>query len=710
MNQSNQNSQFVLPINRLDNFLFLFSVGNRALSSNISTRNKSLSPKQAEIQFSKIKKTLLVGLTILLLLHGLQFRVQSTGVESSLILGIPEVLEYAEKKNLDVAIAQSQIEQTKGQYVASYADLMPSVRGQFSTEKFNGGEVFSSATPVDLDRTTLRPLVSMDYAIQTGGRAIYQVKASKNQFKRSHYAKTRILQTAYLDSLIAYYNWQRDIAAVNIARQALEESEQQAKLSADRYDDGFATKLEVSQNKTIKADRQASLIEAMNQEQISLSNLVALLNIPQEKKVLPLSPIIVPTNFYIVEALSVNDLMEIALRERPELKELSLLVKEAKNRYGMARAELFPTINFSSFIRGIGPDLSNLETSRQGMFNVNVDLMRNLGVGAFGNMKQSKAKIQEAILNKQKQFNEIYKEISKAHREVNLYQQKLRVAQSRINSAREAYTIAKFRSSEGLGINLEVIQAQTELTKAQLDYQTAASNYNGSQINLLQKIGELTPERILNALPASEEDRCFKNEICDSLERNMQIDITETAYFDDEKADPRISQNQMPTLLSASTNIEATSNYEQKNSLIESHQERNKKLENILISLSSNQEIKTESKENPAQDNEIKDNHVLDQGSHKLPAAVVPGKIEENLNEKKEAVEILETMVSQGDVQKDKVDFKLLAGFNKDKIRKSKNVVSQNPQQKLVLSGEFKQQPVLMRAWVRFKSFFRALF
>jgi outer membrane protein TolC len=519
-----------------------------------------------------------VALGIFLLSSFLHFQAKSNDTQSPpeiLVLGVAQVIELAQKQNLDVAIAEVQIDQTKGIYAASYSDLLPSIRGQYSAERFNGGEIVNSGVPSNFNRTTLRPLASVDYQIQTGGKAIYGVLASKHQLERSHYAKTRVLQTAFLNSLVAYYDWLRNISAVNIAKQSLYEATQQLEISESRYQDGFATKLEVSQNKTLKADKQALLLEAMNQEQISQAALIAILNIEKNKKIVPETSRIVPVNYFIVEGLTLDDLLNIALKERPDLQELNLLIKEAKNKYGIARADLFPTIGLSSYVRGIGPSLGELDSSKQAMFNVNVDLLKNLGIGAYGNMKASKARIQEAYLNKQKQFNEVFKEVSKAYKEVSLYQQKLKVGQSKINSAQEAYTISKFRSSEGIGINLEIIQAQTELTEARLDYQTAANNYNNAQINLLHKIGKLTPDKVLSAQPTADKDRCFADEDCTPGEFTATTEpTTETSLASDTEdqqkpASEQVKQAQIVTSTQETTSSNFTKREEELSSILE---------------------------------------------------------------------------------------------------------------------------------------------
>lgn len=415
----------------------------------------------------------------------------------NLILGIPEVINLAAKQNLDIAIAKSQINQAEGYFLGSFASLAPSVRAQGYVEKFEGGEIFFGSIPVQLDRTTYRPAIYADYQLNTGGKAFFDIYASKQALNRAKAITSNISQGVLLEALTAYFAWLRDNSRVEVAKQSLKEAEEQLQTIQARQKNGFATQLDTTQSSTLKYERENLLLEADNQRKISAINLAVILNIPIEKTLIPANELLKPIDFW-TENIDLSTILQIADQNRQDLKALSFSVKEARARFGSAIADLFPTVSLSGFRRGIGPTLNELDRSKQGSASINIDLLRNLGIGLAGNIKVSKALIEEAILNKEKQLNDMRREIAQAYYDMSLHEDKLKVAIEKLKSTQEAYRIAISRQKAGIGINLEIIHAQTKLTEARLEYQEAALKYNNAQLKLLYETGQLTASKVLS--------------------------------------------------------------------------------------------------------------------------------------------------------------------------------------------------------------------
>ena len=417
--------------------------------------------------------------------------------DNSLILGIPEVMSLAGDQNLDIAISKSREKQAQSYFFGSFANIAPSIRAQGSVEKFQGGEIFFGPIPVQLDRTTYKPSLSADYQINTGGRAIFQIMASKYSYDRSKAVALNVSQGVLHDALTGYFIWLRDNSKMEVAKQSLKEAETQLQTIEARQKAGFATSLDTNQSLTTKYERENLLLEADSQRKVSGVNLSVILNIPVEKTLIPADKLLKPIDFW-TEELDLPAILEIASENRIDLKALTSSIKEARARFGSSIADLFPTISLSGYTRGIGPNLNELDRSKQGSISINIDLLRNLGIDTAANIRVNKARIEEAILNKEKQLIEMRKEIAQAYYDMHLSQDKLKVATAQLKSTQEAHRISISRQKAGLGINLEIVHAQTKLTEARLEYQDAALKYNNSQIKLLYETGQLTVKKILD--------------------------------------------------------------------------------------------------------------------------------------------------------------------------------------------------------------------
>lgn len=421
--------------------------------------------------------------------------VQAMGDET--MLDVRSVIQYALAKNLDIAYSGTQVDVAKGEHLQSIANLLPSVNGQFSMERFVGGEVFFGATPVSLDRTTYRPTVSLEHEIHTGGGTIYQIKATKNRVLGVKDTQDRTVQQVLLDALSRYYEWLNDIAQLALANKSLSEAQEQVRVNKIRLKTGFGTDFEVLQSKSQEATAEGGVLQAQNEEAIAQYQMISVLNFPISTTLTPKFQEFTPVN-YVEATMTLEEMFNVALAARPDLLALDKRIKEARARYGQARSDLFPVLSFSGYVRGIGADMGDLSRTSQGFYVADVDLLRNMGMNVAGRMKAEKARIKQSILEKERQVNAIKDTLAQAYYRWKFFEGQLGVTRKKVEAAKEAFRLAKARLKANVGINLEVIQAEADMVQAQSEYQNTIKNYNVSQLQLMYEMGVLTPDNVLN--------------------------------------------------------------------------------------------------------------------------------------------------------------------------------------------------------------------
>ena len=491
------------PIMLLKNLFGVWCRGFAPTPAHLPLPLKEGGRGMVEINFSKcnIKKnfSMLFFIAIFISLFlTLPVFSQETGEntqDNSLCLDLNGVVSMTVNKNLDISLAKVGIKEAKGEYIRSFSSFMPSIRGQFSGEKFDGGEVFTFSQPVEIIRTTLRPTLAVDYQVFTGGKSFFEMGIYKNRYKRAQKTCERTAQKALLDSLSSYYNWLRSFCVVNTTNQSLNEAKAQLAMNRNRFVTGFGTQLDIVQTKTLVAERESDVLQAQNDSEISGITLRTILNMPVCTRIKPQAPSIMPLLWD--DCVSLPVLYDIAQKHRPDLAELEYSIKEAKDQLKSAYSDIMPTLNLSAYVRGIGPSMGALEKTTQGAFSFNVDVLRYLGINIYGNIQSIKAQLERAVLNREKQLNDTYSEIAQAYYKHNLYREQLEVYKDKIEAATEEYKISLARLEAGRITNLDVVKAQSTLTQSVLDYQTAAMNNNISQIQLLYSIGLLTPDMIV---------------------------------------------------------------------------------------------------------------------------------------------------------------------------------------------------------------------
>jgi outer membrane protein, multidrug efflux system len=426
---------------------------------------------------------------------------------AAMSLSFSQVIERVLSHNVDVAIAKNRVEKSKGDLLMAAAPMLPSIRAFYNQERFNGGEVVFGAKPVNLDRTTLRPTLSADWSINTGGKAFYQIKAARYDMKRVDANGRLLVQKALLDTCSLYFTWLRDYFTEQATTDAMSAMEDQLRYFEARARNGQALVADVEDAYFKLKEKENQAVSARSKRLTSANAIVSNLNLPFATP-LTLNPkdALVPLSFSPEpsEGASVKTLPELlktAEAHRSDIQELVAQINQTRAQYGAARADLFPNITFSGFVRRIGQSVDSLRNTSSGTFMFSVDLLRNMGVGVMGNMKSTEAKVTEALLMKEKQLLEIRKTVTQSFLDVNLYRDQLNVENQRLTAAREQLRVNDSRLKQGSALPVDVSLARAKVQDAQVGYQTAVMNLNISQLKLLYETGQLQPEVLLAAEP-----------------------------------------------------------------------------------------------------------------------------------------------------------------------------------------------------------------
>jgi len=117
-------------------------------------------------------------------------------------------------------------------------------------------------------------------------------------------------------------------------------------------------------------------------------------------------------------------------------------------------------------------------------------------LGSVEKIKTQKEKIKIRILEFQNKYREIQEDIVQNFSNVNFNRKQMVIAKERVNFSNESIKLAMIRFNYGKGILLDVIQAQSEMTQARIEYVSSIIKYNISQAQLLFDSGTLNQDVI----------------------------------------------------------------------------------------------------------------------------------------------------------------------------------------------------------------------
>lgn len=424
-----------------------------------------------------------------------------TPLEPVFEIDIPTLLHLVQDNSLDLDIAKNRVVQSKWALSESFSHLLPTGSIYNYYERYRGSDIFIGQTPFKTDRDTYQTKYMASYNIQLGGKDLFDIKANWHSFGRMKKMQDVAYKQAILDLLTQYNVYMRDIAAVQVAKETVRQAEVQQRLSESRYHAGFTTKLDVTQAQSLVAQKQGDLLKSENQKMATEYGMASMLKLSVGVKLKPTDNMLRPVQL-VDNSLTIQKLFQLAQENRADVKAMVDSINEAKARYASTRAQLMPTVTVSGFKRHIGPQ-NAMQPSHEIFASISYDATRYMGLEVLSQMAQDKARIKEALLQKEKQFYDMQKEISETYLSNSLFEEQIKISEQKVKVAAESFKIARHRRMSGTGISLDVVQAQKDLADARQEYWTAVMNYNIAQLKLLFQTGLLTPQRVLTGLALS---------------------------------------------------------------------------------------------------------------------------------------------------------------------------------------------------------------
>lgn len=283
----------------------------------------------------------------------------------------------------------------------------------------------------------------------------------------------------------AYFSVLKAKAVLMVAEETVKErqlvSDQVTELEKNKIKSG----LDVSFANVDLAEAQLLLVQAQNDLEASYAELSAALGYG-DNRTFDLADRPVPP----APPLDFADLLQQALRNRPELISLRLDADSA-HTYATAERDLwFPTISAAGAagLTPAGADQLSPRYSAAG-FNVNVPIFNGHLFGALRSEADSHARAEDQYLRDLQ--DQIVRDVRRAWLDANSDFQRIALTDQLLKEATQALDLAQARYKLGLSSIIELSQAQLNMTQAELQSASAKYDY-GAQVSTLDyEIGSL---------------------------------------------------------------------------------------------------------------------------------------------------------------------------------------------------------------------------
>lgn len=350
--------------------------------------------------------------------------------------------------------------------------------------------------------------VQLDYDVFTSGQRSASIRAAQSAVKAAEKSLETQLQQLRLDVTNDYYDMQQADELVQIAKAAVRNAEETLDNTRALEQAGLGTRFDVLRSEVQLANQKQQLSQAQSQQQTARRQLAQRLSLNPQATVSAADPVKIAGLW----PLSLTDTIAKAQQNRSELGEILDQRQIAQENERLVKGSFGPQVSVSAS-GTFAFDLDDPTEAFGYALGGQVTKLLFDGGATKANAKQQAlgAKIAET------QFAN-FKNLIRFQVEQNFFTlqssfKNIATNECAVLQAEQSLELARLRSRAGIGTQLEVSNAETELTRTRSNRLQAIIDYNRALIALERFVGHRQQQARVGEVPASATQENLCNEL-----------------------------------------------------------------------------------------------------------------------------------------------------------------------------------------------------
>jgi outer membrane protein TolC len=392
------------------------------------------------------------------------------------------------QQNPDVRRALEEIRRSKGVIIQIQAQALPHVGPSFDWQWTDPNLHSLSGTVGSRSSSALQSDILYNVRI-TGTQLVFNgttwpaIRGTFFQRDSAYFAFRSIVDQVISTVKTQFYQVILNRALIIVQEEAVHLLESQLKDQQNRFEAGTVPRFNVLQAEVQLSNQIPNLIAARNNYRISILQLAKTLGLdfnPARGIAAPLR--VVGDLTYIPRKISLLEAIEMGKQNRPFLKQARANVLNQIEQVHVALGGWFPTINAN----GGGEWLSSPIQSSFGAVSKGwlTQVIGNWPIWdsgqVWGQVKQQRALLSEAEITFDDDVRQVELEIQQAASNLSQNRELIQATEKTVEQAQEAVRLAQARLGAGAGTQLDVLNAQVQLTQAQSTRLQALFGYNST--------------------------------------------------------------------------------------------------------------------------------------------------------------------------------------------------------------------------------------
>lgn len=408
-----------------------------------------------------------------------------------------QVVDVGLKQNLELKILEQDVKNQKLNVYKSVSDFLPTISYNF--QAVNNVElpvlVFMGNRFRIGTKYNFTHVLQLQYPLFLGG-------ARLANFSIQRHAKKSLLQMlrgkeqeVAFKAIEAYYQ----VMLANDLLRVNEKARAAAKANFEQvekfYQAGTASQLDLLRAKARLSQTIPAVTTARNNLKMSQENLKFILNLAPEDSIVILDSLVVKEFWPDLNEKSLTDLQTIALHSRPDLKSLEQQKAISSKQKWIAGSKFVPQVVLTANVQHQAfletADVTAKDYTRSKAAGVALQWPLFEGAKRAFELQQSFIQSKKLELQQEQLRKAILLDVKNSYHQLQEAEQNLVSLKAAFQEAQETLRLANLMYKEGVSTQVEVLNAQTAFTNAELGYRKGIFDYNISQLRLLKAIGQL---------------------------------------------------------------------------------------------------------------------------------------------------------------------------------------------------------------------------
>ena len=400
-------------------------------------------------------------------------------------LTLPEVVDLALRNNPATRISWSQARAAADVYGSAEGKYYPSLAMGIA-----GTRTRTIATPGRPagERTQYGPSLSLAFTVLDFGGRSGSVNVARQTAIAADLSHNATVENTILQVEGAAFTYLSTRALRDAQKSAVELATAALDAASERHRVGLATIADVLQAQTARSDAELQLETLEGSLQVTRGGLAVAMGLPANTP-FEVPDVPVTDSVYFVTQ-SVDTLIEMAVRNRPELASVRAQAAAAASQIRVARSGYLPVLALSAIGANNASTVSTF-AGRTYTLNLGISVPVFNGFSDHYDVAAASEQYRAAQERSELTKQQVIQQVFTAYYTLRTSTERVRTARDLLASATQSETVARERYREGVGSIVDLLVAQSALANARAQDANARWQWRAALAQLAHDVGVL---------------------------------------------------------------------------------------------------------------------------------------------------------------------------------------------------------------------------